>query len=87
MVDEIIIEGEDADRHLIDIALQLSQQSEGNNRNSQHNLTNTIENMDPNFPNISNSSCQILPSSITAIFNAVYIINCLVFPDDPPSMQ
>ena len=26
--------------------------------NSQHNLTNTIENMDPNFLNISNSSCQ-----------------------------
>ena len=26
--------------------------------NSQHNLTNTIENMDPNFLNIPNSSCQ-----------------------------
>ena len=26
--------------------------------NSQHNLTNTIENMDPNFLNVSNSSCQ-----------------------------
>ena len=58
MVDEIIIEDEDANRHLIDIALQLSQQSEGNNRNSQNNLTNTIENMDPNSLNISNSSCQ-----------------------------
>ena len=32
MVDEIIIEDEDADRHLIDMALQLSQQSEGNNK-------------------------------------------------------
>ena len=35
MVDEIIIEhdeNEDADRHLIDMALQLSQQSEANNR-------------------------------------------------------
>ena len=34
MVDEIIIEheDEDADRHLIDMALQLSQQSESNNR-------------------------------------------------------
>ena len=32
MVDEIIIEDEDADRHLIDMALQLSQQSEANNR-------------------------------------------------------
>ena len=34
MLDDIIIEhdeGEDADRHLIDMALQLSQQSEGNN--------------------------------------------------------
>ena len=35
MVDEIIIEcdeDEDADRHLIDMALQLLQQSEANNR-------------------------------------------------------
>ena len=32
MVDEIIIEDEDADRHLIDVALQSSQQSEANNR-------------------------------------------------------
>ena len=32
MVDEIIIEDEDADRHLIDMALQLSQQNERNNR-------------------------------------------------------
>ena len=32
MVDEVIIEDEDADRYLIDMALQLSQQSEGNNR-------------------------------------------------------
>ena len=32
MVDEIIIEDEDANRHLIDMALQLSQQSEANNR-------------------------------------------------------
>ena len=30
MVDEIIIEDEDANRCLIDMALQLSQQSEGN---------------------------------------------------------
>ena len=63
MVDEEIIEDEDADRHLIDTALQLSQPSEANTEpntttNSQHNLTNTIENMDPNFLNISNSSCQ-----------------------------
>ena len=63
MVDEIIIEDEDADRHFIDMALQLSQQSEANNRtkynySSQHNLTNTVENRDPNFLNISNSSCQ-----------------------------
>ena len=61
MVDEIIIENEDAERHLIDMALQLSQQSEPNTTtttNSQHNLTNTIENMDQNFLNISNSSCQ-----------------------------
>ena len=63
MVDEIIIEDEDADRHLIDMALQLSQQSEGNNRTEYNyklstHLTNTIENIDPNFLNISNSSCQ-----------------------------
>ena len=59
MVNEIIIEDEDADRHLIDMALQLSQQSEGNNRTKyNYNLTNTIENMDPNFLNISNFSCQ-----------------------------
>ena len=63
VVDEIIIEDEDADRHLIDMALQLPQQSEGNNRtntttNSQHNLTKTIEKMDPNFLNTSNSLCQ-----------------------------
>ena len=32
MVDEIIIEDEDVHRHLIDMALQLSQQSESNNR-------------------------------------------------------
>ena len=32
MVDEIIIEDEDADRHLIDMALQSSQQREANNR-------------------------------------------------------
>ena len=32
MVDEIIIEYDNADRHLIDMALQLSQQSESNNR-------------------------------------------------------
>ena len=32
VVDEIIIEDEDAHRHLIDVALQLSQQSEANNR-------------------------------------------------------
>ena len=32
MVDGINIEDEDADRHLIDMALQLSQQSEGHNR-------------------------------------------------------
>ena len=31
-VDEIIIEDEDADRHLIDMALQLSPQREANNR-------------------------------------------------------
>ena len=32
VVDETIIEDEDADKHLIGMALQLSQQSEGNNR-------------------------------------------------------
>ena len=32
MVDEIIIEDEDADRHFVDMALQLSQQNETNNR-------------------------------------------------------
>ena len=62
MVDEVIIEDEDADRHLIDTALLLSQlklTAEPNTTtNSQYNLTNTIENMDPNFLNISNSSCQ-----------------------------
>ena len=92
MVDEIIIEDEDDDRHLIDMALQLSQQSEGNNRtntttNSQHNLTNTIENMDPTFSIFLIPHAKILPPSTTAIFNAMYIINCLVFPDDPPSMH
>ena len=73
MVDEIIIECDgdemedededdlldEDDRHLIDMALQLSQQNETNttesttNTNSQHNLTDMdpsfIENMDPNF--------------------------------------
>ena len=59
MVGEIIIEhdeDEDAERHLIDMALQLSQQREANTTepntttNSQHNLTNTVENVDdPNF--------------------------------------
>ena len=50
MVDEIIIEDEDANRHLIGMTLQLSQQSEGNNRTKyNYNLTNIIENMDPNF--------------------------------------
>ena len=73
MVDEIIIEydgdemeGEDEDdlldeddRHLIDMALQLSQQNETNmtepiiTTKSQHNSTDMdpsfIENMDPNF--------------------------------------
>ena len=65
MVDEIIIEDEDADRHLIDVALQSiittkwKLTTEPNTTtNSQHNLTNTIENMDPKFLNISNSSCQ-----------------------------
>ena len=63
MVDEIIIEDEDADRHLIDMALQLSQQSEASTEpntstNSQHNLTNTIENIDPNPLNVSIFSCQ-----------------------------
>ena len=66
MVGEIIIEhdeDEDADRHLIDMALQLSPQSEGTTEPnttlySQHNLADAIENMDPNFLNIPNSSCQ-----------------------------
>ena len=63
MVDEIIIEDEDADRNLIDMALQLSQQSEGNNR-TQYNyklstqLDKYNRKQDPNFLNISNSSCQ-----------------------------
>ena len=63
MVVKTIIEDEDADRYLIDVALQLSQQAKvttepNTTTNSQHNLTNTIENMDLNFFNISNSSCQ-----------------------------
>ena len=73
MVDEIIIEYDgdemedededdlldEDDRHLIDMALQLSQQNETNmtksttTTKSQHNLTDMdpsfIENMDPNF--------------------------------------
>ena len=44
MVDEIIIEDEDADRHLIDMALQLSQQSEANNRTKyNHKLSTQLD--------------------------------------------
>ena len=46
----------DNNRHLTAMALQLSQQQSESNTtepnkttNSQHNLTDTIENMDPNF--------------------------------------
>ena len=44
MADEIIIEhdeDEDADRHLIDMALQLSSQSEANNRTKYNTLNTT----------------------------------------------
>ena len=44
MVDEIIIEhdeDEDADRHLIDMTLQLSQESEANNRTKYYYLLST----------------------------------------------
>ena len=41
MVDEIIIEDEDTNRHLIDMALQLSQQSEGKNR-TKYNLNYNV---------------------------------------------
>ena len=63
MVVKTIIEDEDADRHLTDMALNYHNKAKvttepNTTTNSQHNLTNTIENMDPNFLNISNSSCQ-----------------------------
>ena len=93
MVDEIIIEDEDADRHLLtwhySYHNKVKVTTEPNTTtNSQHNLTNTIENMDPNFLNIFLiPHAKILPPYTTAIFKAVYIIDCLVFPDDPSSMQ
>ena len=92
MVGEIIIEDEEADRHLIDIALQLSQQSEGNNRTKYNYKLSTqldryIETWTPTFSIFPIPHAKIFPPSTTAIFHAVYMINCLVFPDDPPSMQ
>ena len=81
IVDEIIIEhdeDEDADRHLIDMALQLSQQRETNNRTKYNRKHNHII-----FPI---PHAKILPST-SVLFNAVYIIICLAFPGDPPSMQ
>ena len=84
MIDKIIIEYdhdemevEDADnlldendRHLIDMALQLSQQGKADTTesttttNSQHNLTdmdpNFVENMHPNFLDSFNHSLHVL---------------------------
>ena len=39
MVDEVIIEDKDADRYLIDMALQLSQQNEGNRTKYNYRLS------------------------------------------------
>ena len=57
MVDEIIIEDEDADRHLIDMALQLSQQSEANN-GTKYNYKLSTQLDKYNRKHISNSTCQ-----------------------------
>ena len=82
----------------MDMALQLSQQSEGNNRTKYNYKLNTagqivvLKNMDPNFLECVSTftypphptflifpipHTKILPPSTSAIFNAVYIINCL----------
>ena len=80
IVGEITIEhdeDEDADRHLIDMALQSSQQSEANNRtkytttNSQHNSTDTIENMDPTFLNVFDLYLPSTPSCLN-LHNSSY---------------
>ena len=95
MVGEIIIEhdeDEDADRHLIDMALQLSQQNEINNRtkydtNSQNNLTDAIKKTwTPTFSIFPIPHAKILHHPLQH-FNALYTINCIAFPDDSPSMQ
>ena len=93
MLGGIIIEDEDADRYLIDVALQLSQQSEANN-GTKYNYklsTQLVRDNRKHGPQLFSifpiPHTKILPPSILAIFNAVYIINYLAAPDDPPSMQ
>ena len=95
MVCEIIIEhdeDEDVDRHLIDMALQLSQQSEGNNRAKyNYKLSTELERYDrkhgPQFPNHSNSSYQNTSTIHLSNLQCSVTINCLAVPDNSPSMQ
>ena len=79
MFGAIIIEhDEDADRHLIDMALSLSQQSETNNRNTTTNSLTTrqiqYKTWTPTFSIFPVSHVKILPPSTSAIINAVCVM-------------